>query len=143
MKWLNKNNTTSFWSEVYNYRDAGGNNKFKEISEFVLKLLCLPWSNADVERVFSQMNLVKSNIRNRLNLITVNSVLSIRQYEFLRNHSAINVFFLNRYGLKRIDKCCFQYEVPKNYLKLIGSNECYDDNNNEIDIDDNWGFNSF
>ena len=78
LKLMNTDNTVEFWAEVHNYRDAGGNNKFEEISEFVLKLLCLPWSNAVVERVFSQINLVKTQVRNRLHLITVNSVLTTR-----------------------------------------------------------------
>lgn len=78
IKWTNTDNTVSFWAEVNAYRDAGGNNRFKEISQFVLKLLCLPWSNADVERVFSQINLVKTKLRNRIHLQTVNSVLAVR-----------------------------------------------------------------
>ena len=81
IKWINKNNTISFWSEVKSYRDAGGNIRFEEIANFVLKLLSLPWSNADIERVFSQMNIIKTNLRNRLHLQTVNSVLAIR-YNF-------------------------------------------------------------
>lgn len=78
IKWRNTNNTIAFWTEVFDYKDAGGNKKFKEISEFALKLLSLPWSNAEVERVFSQINLVKSNLRNRLYLTTIDSILSIR-----------------------------------------------------------------
>ena len=78
LKLMNTNNSVEFCAEVHNYQDAGGNNKFEEISEFVLKLLCLPWSKADVEHVFSQINLVKTQVRNRLHLITVNSVLTTR-----------------------------------------------------------------
>lgn len=78
IKWKNMTNTTKFLAEVLAYRDAAGNKKFEEISDFVLKLLCLPWSNADVERVFSNINLVKTNIRNRIQLRTINSILAIR-----------------------------------------------------------------
>ncbi|XP_037811430.1 uncharacterized protein LOC119603466 [Lucilia sericata] len=122
IKWKNTNNTISFWTEVYKYRDAGGNKKFNEISEFVLKLLSLPWSNAEVERVFSQINLVKTYLRNKMHLSTVTSILSIR------------------FGLKRIDKCCFEYDVPNNYLKLVGTSESYDKNNNIPDFIDDLFF---
>ncbi|KNC29593.1 hypothetical protein FF38_07473 [Lucilia cuprina] len=69
------------------------------------------------------MNIVKTNIRNRLHIQTVNSVLAIR------------------YGLKGSGNCCYQYDVPTNYLKLIGSSECYDYNNNDDNDDNNdWIF---
>ena len=73
--------------QVKAYKDAEENKRFEEINKFVLKLLSLLWSNAGVERVFSQMN-----------------------------------------GLKRSGKCCYQYEVPTCYLKLIGSGESYNNN---------------
>lgn len=53
---------------VNEYRDAAGENPFKKLSDFVLKLLSLPFSNADVERVFSTMNFVKNKTRNRMKL---------------------------------------------------------------------------
>lgn len=43
-----------------------------------MNLFCLPFSNASVERVFSAMALVKTNLRNRLVCETVEAVLSIR-----------------------------------------------------------------
>lgn len=48
------------------YKNAGGKFIFKEVADFVLKLLLLPLSNAVVERVFSILNLVKTKIRNVL-----------------------------------------------------------------------------
>lgn len=78
VKWTNISSTTLFWTEVNAYRDAGGNNPFEELAKFALELLSLPWSNADVERTFSQLNLVKSKIRNRMQVSTVNAILTIR-----------------------------------------------------------------
>lgn len=78
VKWINVSNTGLFWAEVHAYRDASGNNAFEELAKFALQLLSLPWSNADVERTFSQLNLVKSKIRNRMQLTTVNAILHIR-----------------------------------------------------------------
>ena len=40
--------------------------------------LCAPVSNASLERLFSQMNIVKSNTRNRLKNDALNAVLRIK-----------------------------------------------------------------
>lgn len=57
VNWANSKATVKFWIEVQNYKDAGGNIVL-ELSTFVISLLCLPYSNAEVERLFSQMNLI-------------------------------------------------------------------------------------
>ncbi|KAF0762278.1 Gustatory receptor [Aphis craccivora] len=59
IKWLEKTDTHSFWYEMSMYRDSSDTIPFFELSEFALKLLVLPWSNVEVERVFSQMNIIK------------------------------------------------------------------------------------
>ncbi|KYN09966.1 hypothetical protein ALC57_17904 [Trachymyrmex cornetzi] len=117
IKWTNVTSTSLFWAEVHAYRDAGDNNPFGDLAKFALTLLSLPWSNADVERTFSQLNLVKSKIRNRLQNIMVNTILHIR------------------YGLKRHDKCCYNYEIPISYIKLIGTSTAYNDKDDNV-IDD-------
>ncbi|XP_032589126.2 uncharacterized protein LOC116804664 isoform X1 [Drosophila mojavensis] len=92
--WQNTENTLAFWLEVLAYRDSAGNQRFYELASVAVQILSLPWSNADVERVFSQVNLVKSKLRNGMNLNTLNSILSVR------------------YGLNRNDKCCYEYTLP-------------------------------
>lgn len=72
-----------------------------------MTLLCLPHSNGEAERIFSQMNLVKSKIRNRLSTPSVNAVLTVR------------------YGLKRVEKCCYSYELPMNIVNKIGTMAAY------------------
>jgi hypothetical protein len=52
-------NVEDFWVEVLNLTDAAGENDFQELGMFALSLLSLPFSNASVERAFSQMNLDK------------------------------------------------------------------------------------
>jgi hypothetical protein len=39
---------------------------FKKLAIYVLTILSLPHSNADNERVFSKVNLIKTKSRNRL-----------------------------------------------------------------------------
>lgn len=65
-KWNNTVDTPSFWSEVFNYRDSSGNRVFEEFANVAINILSLPYSNAEVERIFSQMNLVKNKARNRM-----------------------------------------------------------------------------
>lgn len=62
--WKNTTETVQFWCKVYNYKDASGENPFHELSRFAMSVLVLPISNAEVERIFSQLNLVKTNVRN-------------------------------------------------------------------------------
>ena len=37
------------------FRDACGDHPFKELTKLAISFLTLPWSNAEVERLFSQM----------------------------------------------------------------------------------------
>ena len=107
LQWKNTKSTSEFWIEVSQYRDAAGNNPFKHISSLAMNLLALPHSNADVERLFSQVNLVETKQRNKLHTNTVNSILLIRA------------------GLKRVGKCCHDYDIPKSVLDKIGTMAAY------------------
>lgn len=71
-RWENQENTVAFWAEVKTFMDSAGNRQFQDLAVFALNLLSLPWSNAEVERVFSQVNLVKTKLRNRLHIDTLN-----------------------------------------------------------------------
>ncbi|CAL4248430.1 unnamed protein product, partial [Meganyctiphanes norvegica] len=66
VQWTEHEDTIAFWGEVAAFKDASGSNPFKELADFSISLLILPHSNAEVERVFSQMNLVKNKLRNRM-----------------------------------------------------------------------------
>lgn len=58
-----------FWAHLLTCED------FSELAHFALSTLCLPHANADCERVFSKVNLIKTDIRNRLTVETVNGTL--------------------------------------------------------------------
>ena len=66
--WTNNTDTEKFWTEVHKYRDSSGLNPFKEFSGHAMSMLILSHSNAQVERLFSSMNHVKSKTRNRIKL---------------------------------------------------------------------------
>lgn len=108
-RWDNTSSTVKFWNEVSHYKDAAGVSKFAELSQVAMDILSLPHSNADVERLFSQLNLVKSKLRNRLQTYTVNAILCVRS------------------SMQRHEKCCFSYELPTNVIRKIGTMEAYSD----------------
>ncbi|KYN18889.1 Zinc finger MYM-type protein 1, partial [Trachymyrmex cornetzi] len=72
------NNSIEFWSEILQYQNAESKVVFKELAEFVLRVLILPFSNADVERVFSIMNATKTKSRNLLCLKMLEALVRIK-----------------------------------------------------------------
>lgn len=63
-----------FWVYLYN-RESDGEFKFKNVAGFVLKILSLPHSSVDCERIFSKVNLIKTKVRNRLQVESLNGLL--------------------------------------------------------------------
>lgn len=68
-----------FWGAVGKIRNSNGNLKYVNVSNFVKGLLCLPMSNASCERIFSQINLIKTKTRNRFINKHVASILHVKQ----------------------------------------------------------------
>ncbi|CAL9702146.1 unnamed protein product [Knipowitschia caucasica] len=106
-RWNETNNTVGFWSEIWKFRDAADINPFQELAMAAVSVLSLPHSNAEVERVFSQMSVVKSKLRNRMSLQTLNSILYVR------------------YGLKLCGEACYEHKLPDNVLQLFGTSAAY------------------
>ena len=78
-----------FWVGVTNLRDASGENDFSEFSDFILSMLALPVSSSAVERAFSQMNLIKTKFRNRMQQDMLEALLQIHGY-MARNNICCN-----------------------------------------------------
>lgn len=57
---------------MLNLKDAGANFEFKNIAHYVLKILCLPSSNAVVKRIFRVMN--------KTNTTQQNTVQTLKQF---------------------------------------------------------------
>lgn len=70
---------TSFWQDLRTVRDGNNREKFAVLSKFMCDLLSLPHSSACVERVFSQVNMIKSKHANRLQADTVADRLLAKQ----------------------------------------------------------------
>lgn len=76
--------TDEFWIKI---RDG---TECKTLATFALNVLCLPHSNADCERIFSEVNNIKTRLRNKLITLTINGTLLARQS--IRNHGNCSQF---------------------------------------------------
>ena len=82
-----KKSTSQFWIQVYNHK-IGDEFIYRELARGVLKMLCLPISNAEVERSFSAVTHSKSWRRNKLDTDTLCALLRIRFGLLWLNQSA-------------------------------------------------------
>lgn len=96
--------TIAFWAKVSSYKNAAGINTFQDLCDFAIAVLSLPHSNAEVERVFSAMNIVKNKLRNKLSEKTLNSLLLIRNQLKIKNAT------------------CSTYDLPDDVLNEVGKN---------------------
>lgn len=70
----------NFWHHVSEIKKSDETQMFPLLSEFVRKLLVLPHSSANVERVFSAVNLLKTSTRNKLSTDTLQGLLHTKQF---------------------------------------------------------------
>ncbi|CAL9682940.1 unnamed protein product [Knipowitschia caucasica] len=105
LEWNNREDskTEDFWVEVHTYRDTSGERSFHDLSTFALSLLALPFSNAAVERAFSQMSLIKNKLRNRLEQSSLLNIMRIRAH------------------MQRLKICCHQFKSSPRMLSLFTS----------------------
>lgn len=66
-----------FWNLINGYKDAAGEMRFGNLSQLALSLYSLPYSNAEVERIFSKMNYFKNKTRNRMSSATLDALIRI------------------------------------------------------------------
>ena len=84
--------------EVYNYEDAVGRHSFRDLARGVVRILCLPTSNGEIERVFSQVSVVKSKKKNRMKMELLDATLHCK------------------FGLSKYDKKIEDFEPPREIL---------------------------
>lgn len=102
-----------FWAEVLGYRDSAGQQQFSNIARFALAMLCLPFSNAVVERAFSIINIIKNKLRNRIVIKTTDAILRVR--------------------LNMPQDGCVNFQPTTNMLKKFNSEDMHVNNNVEIE----------
>lgn len=76
-----------FWQQVKKITTGDGLT-FSTLTTFVFDTLCLPHSSANVERIFSAVNLMKTKQRNALNTETITGLLHCKQY--LKDNNCYN-----------------------------------------------------
>ena len=69
-----------YWEAVAKVKDIGNVAAFPTVAKFVQSLLALPHSSAAAERVFSSLNLIKTQQRNRLHIDTASSLILAKQH---------------------------------------------------------------
>ncbi|GBP33090.1 Zinc finger protein 862 [Eumeta japonica] len=68
-----------FWAQLLTCEEDDQGLTFKKLSKFALDVISLPHANADCERLFSQVNLIKTKKRNKSVTPTVNGILLAKQ----------------------------------------------------------------
>ena len=61
-----KEDPVKFWNYFKEFKDAVGESRFNNLAQLALALYTLPYSNAEVERIFSKMDHFKSKLRNKM-----------------------------------------------------------------------------
>ena len=100
-----------FWGRLNTVTDGTEEAQFTTLCKFMKCLLVLPHSNADTVRVFSQVNLIKTKLRNRMKTKTVSALLSAKG------------------GIKITFGDCCKFSPNDELVKLMHSAVLYDDDN--------------
>jgi len=74
------NNGEEFWISVLKEKYSDGTPMFGTVSKFAIQLLSLRLSSANVERLFSQINLIKTDSRNLISYATLSRLLHTKEY---------------------------------------------------------------
>lgn len=89
-----------FWMYLKNVRNFNDVFVFKSISELALTVLTLPHGNADVERIFSFLNDIKTKKRNRMSTSMLKVILTIKLDTFSKNKCCSEYVFNDRFYQK-------------------------------------------
>ncbi|KAM0728334.1 hypothetical protein ACS0PU_005116 [Formica fusca] len=65
----------SFWMRIGSFKNSLDEIMFPNLTKLIRAILSLPHSSAAAERTFSQLNLMKTKIRNRLDIDTCEAIL--------------------------------------------------------------------
>lgn len=91
-----------FWASVKQIQNGNGSEIFPLVNNLVFYILTLPHSTAAVERIFSNINLNKTKLRNRLSTDTLKGILHSKNL------------------LK--DQSCFNFDISPSMTKTLNNN---------------------
>jgi hypothetical protein len=87
---ISSGNIPQYWYDLRSIKDGIGNSKFGLLSDFMTNLSCLPHSSACVERIFSQVNNIKTRKTNSLKAQTVADRILAKQSITKNNSDCTN-----------------------------------------------------
>ena len=96
-----------FWHSIKTIKDGNDEPKFGLLSDFMCTMMVLPHSSACVERVFSQVNMIKTPMTNRLHAETVASRLLAKQ------------------AIARNNSTCYEWEPSRSLLEDMVKGRCH------------------
>lgn len=79
-----------FWVMIFNMKNELNSALFPHITKFIKAILSLPHSSAAAERIFSQLNLLKTKVRNRLCVDTCDAILHAKNLLNINNSECFN-----------------------------------------------------
>lgn len=95
-----------FWKDIGQVKIGDDSPKFPILVRFVFQLLTLPHSSAAVERIFSQINLTKTQFRNKLKTKTVEGILHTKS--LIRSNNCYD-FVINKGLISKLEKSTTLY----------------------------------
>lgn len=96
-------NFTEFWKKISEMKRCDSSLAFPILTNFIRNIMILPHSSANVERIFSQVNLNKTKVRNRLENDSLEGILYTKDYLKLKKSN------------------CYDTEISSNLLKMLNS----------------------
>lgn len=96
-------NLETFWKKISDFKRGDSLGAFPVLSKFVQQIMILPHSSANVERIFSQVNINKTKCRN-----------------YMENESLQGILFTKDY-LKFNNANCFDVEIERDLVKMLNS----------------------
>ena len=90
---FSESDAVRFWINIYNMKSPMGEYKYRNLA---LRLLAIPTSNADCERVFNHVRRIKTYFRSSLSTNTISSLIGCQ--------------------FNKVTKCCEQTKFEESFL---------------------------
>ncbi|KAK3921787.1 LOW QUALITY PROTEIN: Zinc finger protein 862 [Frankliniella fusca] len=110
-----------FWARIGKLTDSDGALRYGVLAGFVLAVLSLPHSNADVERIFSKITIMRNKLRNRLITRTVEGLCLASEC------------------VKGSSNCCESFEPSKKMMDSMTATVIYGSKKQSSDADKERG----
>lgn len=95
LKEFSNYNICDFWFKISKIKNELNELMFPDILRVAVGILSIPHSSANVERVFSYQNIIKTKERNRLNVSTLPNIIQTKDLLKSTNSSCFNLKMIN------------------------------------------------